>query len=437
MSNKAPSFRAHLSSEEDPSLLRKALLECYRYVRATTEDLARPITPEDAQVQSMTEASPTKWSLGHTSWFFETFLLGEIPGYEPLDPQYKVIFNSYYNAVGQQHPRPRRGMLSRPSLSEVYDFRRWVDEKMTTTIEKLSDEDLRKKASLIELGLNHEEQHQELMLTDILHVYASDPLFPAYCLDPPPESSAAPPLGWHSFNEGIYWIGYGEEGFAFDNESPRHRQFVHPFQLGSRLVTAGEYLEFMQDKGYERPEHWLSDGWVTIQERGWKAPLYWHERDGAWWRMTLYGLILVDLDAPVCHVSYYEADAFASWAGRRLPTEAEWEVASVGVPRDGNLMDERSFIVRSPRGGTEGQLLQMYGDVWEWTQSAYSSYPGFKSAKGALGEYNGKFMCSQLVLRGGSIATPAGHIRPTYRNFFPPDARWQFMGIRLASDESP
>jgi ergothioneine biosynthesis protein EgtB len=434
MIDKATHFYTRLSSTRDPSHLRDILLDYYRHVRRTTEILARPITPEDAQVQPMTDASPTKWNLGHTSWFFETFLLCEMSGYEALNPQYKVIFNSYYNAVGEQHPRPRRGMLSRPPLSEIFDYRRWVDEKMTHFIGTLPDEELLNKAKLIELGLNHEEQHQELMLTDILSVYASDPLFPSYCDKTPPRSHSAPPLEWHDFHEGIYWVGHDGEGFAFDNETPRHRQFVHAFQLGSRLVTAGEYLEFMQDKGYERPELWLSDGWVTVQEQGWNAPLYWQERDGSWWRMTLYGVIPVDLDAPVCHVSYYEADAYASWAGKRLPREAEWEVASTGVECDGNLLDSGTLLPLAPSAGKPGQPHQMYGDVWEWTQSAYSSYPGFKPAEGALGEYNGKFMCSQLVLRGGSIATPAGHIRRTYRNFFPPDTRWQFMGIRLASD---
>jgi ergothioneine biosynthesis protein EgtB len=328
-------------------------------------------------------------------------------------------------------------MLCRPSLGEVYDYRRWVDENMITVMEKMSDEDLRGKVSLIELGLNHEEQHQELMLTDILHVYASDPLHPPYREGTQPQSGTAPSLEWHAYDEGIYWIGHLGESFAYDNESPRHRQFVHAFQLGSRLVTAAEYLEFIRDKGYQRSELWLSDGWAMVQEKGWNAPLYWEIKDGAWWRMTLYGLVPVDLDAPVCHVSYYEADAFANWAGRRLPTEAEWEVASAGVERDGNLLERGAFVPLSPGEGPAGRPLQMYGDVWEWTQSAYRGYPGFKPAGGALGEYNGKFMCNQLVLRGGSFATPAGHIRATYRNFFPPEARWQFMGIRLASDPSP
>jgi ergothioneine biosynthesis protein EgtB len=414
--------------------MRRALLEYYRNVRSRTEEIARPISLEDAQVQSMTDASPTKWHLGHTSWFFETFLLSERPDYEPMNPQYKVIFNSYYNAVGEQHPRPRRGMLCRPSLTEVLEYRCWNDRKMTRHIETMAESELQKQAGLIALGLNHEEQHQELMLTDILNVFASDPLRPAYVETSPPSCPDVEPLAWHDYEEGIYWIGHQGEGFAFDNESPRHRQFVHAFRLASRLVTAGEFMEFMDEGGYRRPDFWLSDGWVTVQEESWDSPLYWEKRNGAWWRMTLHGMLPVDPNSPVCHVSYYEADAYARWAGARLPTEAEWEVAAAELPREGNSCNRGVRVPLAPQKSASSHPQQMYGDVWEWTQSAYSGYPGFRPARGALGEYNGKFMCSQLVLRGGSFATPAGHIRPTYRNFFPPSARWQFMGIRLAKD---
>jgi ergothioneine biosynthesis protein EgtB len=420
------------SAPERVGELRAALLAYYRHVRSRTEKLASPISPEDAQVQPMTDASPTKWHLGHTSWFFETFLLSDLAGHQPMNPHYKVIFNSYYNAVGEQHPRPRRGMLCRPSLAEVMDYRRWIDEKMARLLEHAPESALQEKAHLIELGLNHEEQHQELLLTDILNVFASDPLLPAYSEKVPPSSREPSPLNWHGYDEGIVWIGHEGEGFAFDNESPRHRQFVHAFRLASRPVTVGEFVAFIEDGGYERPELWLSDGWATVQEQGWGAPLYWMRRDGEWWRMTLSGMVPVDPNLPVCHVSFYEADAFARWAGARLPTEAEWEVAAVEVPEGGNFLESGALTPLSPADSGGGHPQQMFGDVWEWTASAYSAYPGFAPAQGALGEYNSKFMCNQMVLRGGSAVSPAGHIRLTYRNFFPPGARWQFMGFRLA-----
>ncbi len=412
---------------------RETLLEYYRLVRSRTEGMVEPITPEDAQVQSMSDVSPTKWHLGHTSWFFETFLLGGLKSYESMNPRFKVIFNSYYNAVGEQHPRPRRGMLCRPSLDEVVEYRHSVDTGMARLIETLSDSELEQKARLIELGLNHEEQHQELILTDILHVYASDPLDPAYCSGEAPRIEGLEPLRWYDYEEGIYWIGHEGSSFAFDNESPRHRQFVHGYRLASRPVTSGEFLEFMKDGGYERPDLWLSDGWATIQQEGWCAPFYWERVDDSWHQMTLHGKRPIDEYAPVCHVSYFEADAYASWAGARLPTEAEWEVAASESPREGRFFESGNFVPLAAETSGGGPQ-QMFGDVWEWTRSSYSGYPGFRPSQGALGEYNGKFMCNQLVLRGGSVATPAGHIRPTYRNFFHAGDRWQFMGFRLAKD---
>ena len=410
------------------------ILNAYRRVRSQTEALASPITPEDAQIQSMTDVSPTKWHLGHTSWFFETFLLSERAGYELIREEYRVLFNSYYNTVGKQHPRSRRGMLCRPPLADVLDYRHAVDAGVHRYLEGASAEDLRKCSGIIGVGLNHEQQHQELMLTDILHVYWTNPLRPAYrdtCL---PLSDAPPSMGWHALEEGIHWIGAHDTSFAFDNEYPRHRQFLHRFDLASRLVTAGEFMQFITDSGYQRPELWLSDGWDAVQEEGWEAPLYWERRNGTWWRMTLHGMHPVDPNTAVCHVSFYEADAYARWAGVRLPTEAEWEVAAEGVPIEGNLQQSEDLVPLSPGEPSTAYPIQMYGDTWEWTQSAYSSYPGYRAGDGALGEYNGKFMCNQLVLRGASLATPVDHVRSSYRNFFHPHARWQFSGIRLARD---
>ena len=417
MTGKEPFLAKEKRLQENVSC--QALWDRYRQVRSRSEELAGPITPEDAQVQSMPDVSPTKWHLAHTSWFFETFLLRRQPDYKPVHPQFEILFNSYYNAVGEQHPRNNRGVVSRPSLAEVYDYRHQINAAIEDRIKRAEGAELDVLASLLELGLNHEEQHQELLLTDILHVFASNPLRPCYRKERPPGSKAADPIRWHDYEEGIRWIGHDGEGFAFDNEAPPHRVFVHPFQLASRLVISREYIEFIADGGYKRPLLWLSDGWNTRKQQGWQTPLYWEQRDGTWWRMTLYGMLLVDPDAPVCHVSYYEADAYARWAAARLPTEMEWEVSAVALTPGSRTSDT-------------AQPQQLFGDVWEWTQTAYGPYPGYSPSEGALGEYNSKFMCNQLVLRGGSFATPIAHIRSTYRNFFPPDARWQFAGIRLA-----
>jgi ergothioneine biosynthesis protein EgtB len=411
---------------------REELTARYRETRAQSELLCRPLETEDYGVQSMPDVSPAKWHLAHTSWFFETFLLAPFaPDYRPFHPQFGYLFNSYYETMGRRHPRGERGLCSRPTVSEIYRYRRHVDAGMRDVLQASSGEDRARIVPLLTLGLHHEQQHQELLLTDIKHVFATNPLRPVYReRRPGPDRPAGPPE-WREYDGGITETGHGGAGFAFDNESPRHRVFLQAYRLASRLVTNGEYLAFMADGGYGRPEVWLSEGWKTVQERRWDAPLYWERVDGAWWNMTLAGARPVAESEPVCHVSYFEADAFARWAGKRLPGEAEWENAASGCPVTGNLIESGEYHpARAPANGPG--LTQLFGDVWEWTASPYVAYPGFRPAGGAVGEYNGKFMCNQWVLRGGSCATPRSHIRPTYRNFFPADARWQFSGIRLA-----
>jgi ergothioneine biosynthesis protein EgtB len=395
-------------------------------VRTVTEALAAPLSAEDCGAQSMPDASPTKWHLAHTSWFFETFVLARTPGYEAFRPGYAQIWNSYYDAVGSRHPRPARGLLTRPSLDEVRAYRAYVTGSILAILERRDCP--AETRSIIELGVNHEEQHQELILTDIKHLLSSNPLRPCYREAPEAPSVEVRPLGFRYFDAALRTVGYDGMDFSFDNETPAHRQFVEAYALSDRLVTNGEYLEFMRDGGYTRPELWLSDGYRTRSERNWSAPLYWEpSHDGVF---SLGGVRPLNLGDPVCHVSFYEADAFARWAGSRLPTEAEWEAAARDVAIEGNFQEAAVF---EPRATTaRAPFNQLYGDVWEWTSSAYSAYSGFRPLAGVLGEYNGKFMSNQMVLRGGSCVTPRGHVRPTYRNFFPPDARWQFMGIRLA-----
>jgi len=408
----------------------------YERVRRLTEQLCDGLATEDYVVQSMPDVSPTKWHLAHTSWFFETFILKpHLPSYQEIDPQYAFLFNSYYVHAGERHCRAQRGYISRPTVAEVFDYRRHVDENMAALLETADEALLDSLDPLITIGMHHEQQHQELMLTDLKHVFGVNPLRPIYRERSDEQRGTAPALEWVEFDGGLHRIGHHGEGFAYDNEGPRHRQFVEPFRLANRLVTNGDYLAFMEDGGYRRPEMWLSLGWATAQENQWTEPFYWERRDERWYLFTLSGLREVDPDEPVCHLSYFEADAFARWAGARLPTEAEWEVAADTVPIEGNLVEVGNFhpIAAEPRPGS-GALLQMYGDVWEWTQSQYTPYPGYRAPEGALGEYNGKFMCNQFVLRGGSCATSETHIRPTYRNFFPPDASWQFTGLRLARD---
>ncbi len=430
----AESIQARPLSTQPTS--RMDFIERYQNIRSFTEQLCEPLATEDYVIQSMPDVSPTKWHLAHVSWFFETFLLfPAISEYRSLHPQYAYLFNSYYNTIGERHCRPNRGLISRPTVKETYQYRKYVDEHVLDLLEKIDEQRLMGLAFIITLGFHHEQQHQELILTDIKHVFSCNPLYPTYKKRPPVNASSIPPMEWVAFPEGIYWIGHEGEGFAFDNEGPRHREFVQPFQLASRLVTNGEYLKFIEDGGYQNPLLWLSEGWATVRAEEWQAPLYWERRDGRWWAMTLSGLREVDMAEPVCHVSYYEADAYARWAGARLPTEAEWEVAARDVPIEGNFV-ENGLYHPAPlnASSTGGKLAQMYGDVWEWTQSSYSPYPRFRPGPGAIGEYNGKFMCNQYVLRGGSCATSRSHIRPTYRNFFPANAQWQFMGIRLARE---
>jgi ergothioneine biosynthesis protein EgtB len=390
--------------------------------RKLTLDLAAPLSDADATIQPFPDASPAKWHLAHTTWFFETFVLRDHAfGYTPFDERYAFLFNSYYDAEGPRHARPRRGMLSRPSLDEVRAYREHVDEALERALPSLAPAAL----ALVELGINHEQQHQELFLTDILATFAENPLEPAYAELPRPACFAVEPLTWHRGREGLVEIGAPDGGFAFDSERPRHRVFLAPHQLANRRVTNQEWREFVDDGGYRTPSVWLSDGWAWVQQDAITGPLYWREEGTDF---TLGGRREIDWAAPVAHVSFYEADAFARWAGARLPTEAEWEdFAASADPNIGNQLDSAGAVVPSAGGG-------VFGDVWEWTQTAFASYPGFAPAEGAVGEYNGKFMSGQLVLKGASCATPRGHSRASYRNFFPPAARWQFTGVRLAQD---
>jgi ergothioneine biosynthesis protein EgtB len=416
---------------DTPDTGQASLRERLIATRALSSDLAHPLSDEDQVVQVMDDASPTKWHLAHTTWFFEAFLLKRfLAGYRVFDERFEYCFNSYYETVGPRHPRPKRGLLTRPSAQEVRDYRAYVD----AALDRLFDTALTPDAAqLIELGINHEQQHQELLLTDILSLFAAEPLKPAYReTGSGVAAGSSEPLTWRSFDGGIFAVGHAGKGFAYDNEGPRHDELIRPFKLANRCVTNAEWIEFIADGGYANPTLWLADGWNTVRAENWNAPLYFEQAEGGAAQMSLNGFRPADPSAPVAHVSYYEADAFARWAGCRLPTEFEWEVAAETVPLKGRTLghDHLQPVAAGPGGG----LKQMFGDVWEWTGSAYQPYPGFKAAPGAVGEYNGKFMCNQFVPKGGSCATPEGHIRSTYRNFFYPHQRWQFAGLRLAKD---
>jgi ergothioneine biosynthesis protein EgtB len=413
---------ARADSETAPQRDLSSLSDRLFATRKLTLDLAAPLSDADATLQPFPDASPAKWHLAHTSWFFETFVLRDhAPGYRPFDERFAYLFNSYYEAEGERHPRPRRGMLSRPSLDEVRDWRAHVDEALERALPALPPAAL----ELVELGINHEQQHQELFLTDILATFAENPLEPAYGSLDPPACFAAEQPAFHPGRTGIVEIGAPAGGFAFDSERPRHQALLHPHAIASRRITNGEWAEFIADGGYSTPTLWLSEGWDWVRSEGISAPLYWRD-EGT--EFTLGGRRAIDRAAPVAHISYFEADAFARWAGARLPTEAEWESFADGSdPWIGNQLDHAGAVLPRPGGG-------VFGDVWEWTQSAFAPYPGFAPAAGAVGEYNGKFMCGQFVLKGASCATPRGHSRASYRNFFPPGARWQFTGIRLARD---
>ncbi|EJE54159.1 TIGR03440 family protein [Acidovorax sp. CF316] len=415
----------------------------YAAVRQRSVELVAPLSPEDACAQSMPDASPAKWHLAHTTWFFETFVLElhEL-AFAPFHPAFRVLFNSYYNGVGAKHPRPQRGLLTRPSLAEVLAYRAQVDERVQALLARQADN--ARLQALVELGLHHEQQHQELLVTDIKHLLSCNPLFPAYhALHPTTDGGLAQPLIWHRSDGGVVEIGHhaGSGTFAFDNELPRHRVYVQPHALASRLVSNGEYAAFIEDGGYRNPVHWLAEGWDWRTAQGLTQPIYWHraglgggdDEGDAWHEFTLAGLVPLASALPAVHLSYYEADAYARWAGARLPTEAEWECAAARQPLQGHFADGPDAPLHP--GAAEGPgMAQVFGDAWQWTQSSYAPYPGFRTAEGAVGEYNGKFMVNQYVLRGGSCATPAGHVRATYRNFFPATARWQFAGVRLARD---
>jgi ergothioneine biosynthesis protein EgtB len=400
----------HASFFTDSSSLARDLVEAFLAVRDETERRAAPLSPEDQLIQSMADASPAKWHRAHTTWFFERFLLGaHCPDYVPFHPDYAFLFNSYYVSAGPRHARHQRGHITRPGAEEITAYRRYVDAAVVKFFQSASEDVLKRIAPLVEVGLNHEQQHQELMLTDILHAFAQNPVLPAYDSAWRFPAATRGADAWITLNEGIHTVGHADVSFHFDNEKPAHRALVGPVKLARNLVTNAEWLAFIRDGGYHTPTLWLMDGFAAASNEGWQAPGHWREVDDEWRIMTLGGLQPIDPSSPVCHVSYYEADAFARWSGKHLPTEMEWEVAARG-----------------------NELNDAFGIVWQWTRSAYSPYPGFRAIDGALGEYNGKFMVNQLVLRGSSLATPQGHSRITYRNFFYPHHRWQFTGLRLA-----
>lgn len=431
--SRLPSRREEKS---DTPSTRALTLAQFIDVRAKTEALAAPLSGEDQTVQSMADASPAKWHRAHTSWFFETFILGPYEkGYKPFDPNYGYLFNSYYDAIGARHPRPQRGLLTRPNAEEIGAYRTHVTTAVTEFAQHCDEETWTTLEPLLTLGLHHEQQHQELLLMDTLHAFSCNPLEPAYARPTPLPTQQDRPLTWTENTGGLVKIGKSHdtsEVFGFDNEGPRHEVMLRPYRIANRPTTNREWLAFMDDGGYQRPEFWLADGWATVQQDGWTAPLYWREDEtGSWSAFGLRGRQPLNLDAPVCHISSYEADAYATWAGKRLPTEAEWEASTTDIELEGNLLP-RDALRPLPASTTD--LTQVIGDVWEHTRSPYTPYPGFKPPGGAVGEYNGKFMSNQMVLRGGCCVTPGGHVRTSYRNFFYPHQRWMFAGVRLAED---
>lgn len=430
----SPELTRDAQITSDIEAAKKRIKNRYDEVRETTEKLTTPLEIEDYVIQAMENASPAKWHLAHTSWFFETFILKKaIDDFKSLHPQYGYIFNSYYVQTGDPHCRDKRGNLSRPTVKKVFEYRQYIDEKMHRFIDDLSAEGLEEWLPLIEVGLHHEQQHQELLLTDLKYMFAQNPLYPIYKETRRPKIKSAADIKWVEFEKGVHTIGHEGGSFGFDNEFPAHKTYIQNFKLADRLVTNGEYLEFIEDGGYQDPKWWLDEGFATIENEEWEWPLYWVQRAGEWYHFTLSGLEKLDPSEPVCHVSYFEADAYARWAGCRLPTEEEWEIVAKDLPMEGNFVEREYYhpaCVEEKKNG----LKQMFGDAWQWTRSSYAPYPGFEPFAGKLGEYNGKFMVNQYVLRGGSCATPKSHFRKTYRNFFHTDARWQFTGIRLAKD---
>jgi ergothioneine biosynthesis protein EgtB len=414
------------------------LSEQYQQVRSLSEKLASKLQNEDSIIQAMPDVSPPKWHLAHTTWFFERFILKENDSsYVPFNPQFDYLFNSYYETIGSYHPRHSRGVLSRPSMDEIYEYRNHVDEAIIQLVNQFESQLPQEMHDLIEIGLQHEQQHQELLLTDVKYNFSCNPLLPQFA---EPKTFQLPQSNtetmYINIEGGLVEIGYSGAGFSFDNERPRHKVWLEPYRLASHPVTNGEYTSFIEAGGYEQPEHWLSDGWATVKKEKWKHPLYWRKTEDGWYTFTLTGEKKLNLDEPVCHISFYEADAFARWSGKRLPTEAEWEHAMASIPIEGNFAESECYHPVVNHSENLAPFKQVYGDVWEWTSSPYTSYPRSKPLEGALGEYNAKFMCNQIVLRGGSCATSQSHIRPTYRNFFPADKRWQFSGLRLAEDQS-
>ncbi len=416
--------------------LREQLLHSFEATREMTNTLVEPLETEDFTIQSIPDVSPPKWHMAHTTWFFETFILKEYQeGYKSFHEEFEYLFNSYYESVGSYFPRHARGLLSRPSIDKVRRYRSDIDKEMIALIQEIDESKLQSVAELVEIGLNHEQQHQELLMTDIKYNFSVNPLYPVYRSLEGNSTAKATPLEWVTFEGGLIETGMNEaDGFSFDNERPVHKVWLEPFKLATRTVTNGEYMEFINAGGYEQAIYWLSDGWATVRKENWTAPLHWVKKDGEWYAFTLHGLVPINKEEPVTHISYYEAEAYASFVGKRLPSEAEWEVAVRDQPIAGNFVEDGNYHPVATMKEEEGQIKKAYGDVWEWTKSPYMPYPGNKPLDGALGEYNAKFMSSQMILRGGSCVTSQSHIRPTYRNFFGPEKRWQFTGIRLAED---